>query len=103
MIPVQAPATRVATPSRATAPGRSQPPDEAPPSAPTAVDGAPVADALIAAEERAETTLDQKRLGFDQMLRERAELERECNALRDLAMDQAKRDDELLKKSIAMI
>ena len=102
MIPVQAPAPRIATPSRATAPVRAQPPDEAPPSAPTAVDGAPVA-ALIAAEERAETTLDQKRLGFDQMLRERAELERECNALRDLAMDQAKRDDELLKKSIAMI
>jgi hypothetical protein len=82
---------------------RAQPPEGAPPAPPTTVDGAPVADALVAAEERAEVSLDQKRLGFDQMLRERAELERESNALRDLAMEQAKRDDELLKKSISMI
>jgi hypothetical protein len=102
MIPIQAPTPRTSAPAR-TAPVRAQPPEGAPPAPPTAVDGAPVADALVAAEERAEVSLDQKRLGFDQMLRERAELERESNALRDLAMEQAKRDDELLKKSISMI
>jgi hypothetical protein len=104
MIPIQAPTPRTSTPARATAPVRgAQSPEGGPPASPTTVDGAPVADALVAAEERAEVTLDQKRLGFDQMLRERAELERESNALRDLAMEQAKRDDELLKKSISMI
>lgn len=109
MIPVQAPAPRTATPTRGAppvrgaTPVRAQPSEGAPSTPPTSVDGAPVADALVAAEERAEVSLDQKRLGFDQMLRERAELERESNALRDLAMEQAKRDDELLKKSISMI
>jgi len=68
---------------------------------------APMADQLLAkalvAAQRAQAELDEKRMAFDEMLRARAEIERENNALRDLAVEQAKRDDEYLKKCISMI
>jgi len=68
---------------------------------------APLTDQLLAkamlAAERAQAAIDEKRMAFDQMMRMRAELEREGNALRDLAVEQAKRDDEYLKKCISMI
>jgi hypothetical protein len=67
----------------------------------------PMADQLLAkamlAAERAQSALDERRMAFDQMLRERTEIEREGNSLRDLAVEQAKRDDEYLKKCISMI
>lgn len=47
--------------------------------------------------------LEEQREAFDQITRVQAELERETNALRDLAMEQVKHDDELLKKWIALI
>jgi hypothetical protein len=39
-----------------------------------------------------------KQHGFDDMVRIRAELERESNALRDLAMAQVKRDDQAMRE-----
>jgi hypothetical protein len=53
----------------------------------------PEADAQIAAEER----------DFDRMLMQRSELEREANALRDLALAQAKRDDAAMREWIKLI
>lgn len=40
---------------------------------------------------------------FDELMEERAELEREANVLRDMMLAQLKADDETLKKYIAMI
>jgi hypothetical protein len=40
---------------------------------------------------------------FDRMMQERAELQREANALRDLAMEQVKKDDALMGAWIKMI
>lgn len=58
--------------------------------------------ALARAVSPADLALEAQREAFDQQTRMRAELERESNALRDLAMQQVKDDDELLKKWIAM-
>ncbi len=43
------------------------------------------------------------RVEFDETQAERAELLREANVLRDMALEQQKRDDEILKKWIALI
>jgi hypothetical protein len=40
---------------------------------------------------------------FDRMMQERAELQREANALRDLAMEQVKKDDALMGAWIKLI
>jgi hypothetical protein len=47
--------------------------------------------------------LDRMRADFNATQEERAEMLREMNALRDMAMEQSKKDDEILKKFIAMI
>ena len=47
--------------------------------------------------------LERQREEFDFISRVRAESERETNALRDMAMEQMKHDDELLKKWIELI
>jgi hypothetical protein len=65
-------------------------------------------DARIAALVARATTpqdaaLEAQREEFDFVTRVRAETERELNALRDMAMEQMKNDDELLKKWIALI
>ncbi len=44
-----------------------------------------------------------KQRGFDDMVRVRAELEREANALRDMALAQAKRDDQAMQAWIKLI
>jgi len=66
-----------------------------------------IAAAVVAAQAGAgntdETAALAQRMQFDTVLRQRAELDREMNALRDLAMEQVKRDDDLLKKWIALI
>jgi hypothetical protein len=74
---------------------------------------APEATAADAAEHalpvarRASTpddpALAQQAQAFDNAVRLRSETEREMNALRDLSMEQIKRDDELLKKWITLI
>jgi hypothetical protein len=40
---------------------------------------------------------------FDRMMQIRAELQREANALRDLAMEQVKRDDSVMNQWIKLI
>lgn len=65
-------------------------------------------DARIAAlVARAKTpedeALERQRQEFDFIARVQAEAERETDVLRDLAMEQMKHDDELLKKWIALI
>ena len=47
--------------------------------------------------------LEQQREAFDTMAKVQAEAERETNVLRDLAAEQMKHDDELLKKWIELI
>ena len=47
--------------------------------------------------------LDRQQARFDYELAERAELQREMNALRALEMEQLKRDDENLKEWIRLI
>ncbi len=47
--------------------------------------------------------LDRLRAEFDADQAERAEYQREMNVLRDMAVEQQKRDDEFLKKMIALI
>jgi hypothetical protein len=50
-----------------------------------------------------ELAIDRMRTAFDLHEQERAEYLREWNAIRDLAMEQMKKDDEILKKWIALI
>jgi hypothetical protein len=50
-----------------------------------------------------QTRLDRVRAAFDADQAERAEYEREMNVLRDMALEQQKHDDEILKKWIALI
>ena len=47
--------------------------------------------------------LDRLRSDFDYSQQQRAEFLREMNILRDMAMEQRKKDDELIKKWIALI
>ncbi len=47
--------------------------------------------------------LDRMKADFNASQEERSEQMREMNALRDMAVEQAKKDDEILKKYIAMI
>ena len=47
--------------------------------------------------------MDRMKADFNASQEERSEQMREMNALRDMAVEQAKKDDEILKKYIAMI
>jgi hypothetical protein len=60
----------------------------------------PVAHRASAADDPA---LAQQAQAFDAAVRLRSEAEREMNALQAMSMEQIKRDDELLKKWIALI
>jgi hypothetical protein len=102
----------ISPPSRATASARSSSPATAA-VAGVATDGdealvPPALDARLAAlAARANTpedeALERERQEFDIVTEIRAETQRELNTLRDMAMDQMKADDELLKKWIALI
>ena len=50
-----------------------------------------------------ELEIDRMRSEFDLHEAKRAEYLREWNAIRDLSMEQMKKDDEILKKWIALI
>ncbi|MGP6156550.1 MAG: hypothetical protein ACLPYS_03315 [Vulcanimicrobiaceae bacterium] len=54
-------------------------------------------------EEEQEARLAKMRSDFNAAQEDRSELLREANTLRDMAMEQMKKDDEILKKWIAMI
>lgn len=86
------PLARTSRPAALTAAGRNKP--------------APPGDAASRPnpdQTEQETALTTQRVQFDFDLQERAELQREMNELRALEMEQLKRDDEILKKWIAMI
>ena|GEM_PF-1458796 len=54
-------------------------------------------------DQETQLRIDRLRAEFDNAQAERAELMRERNVLRDMALEQQKRDDEILKKWIALI
>lgn len=54
-------------------------------------------------QQRLQAHLDRIKAQFNATQEERAEMLREMNALRDMALEQSKKDDEVLKKYIAMI
>ena len=61
---------------------------------------------MLAAQSRQQDQqmrLDRMRANFNEAQERRTERLREMNALRDMAIEQAKKDDEVLKKYIAMI
>lgn len=66
-----------------------------------------VASALDEALKKVSTPDDSalaaRQAAFDRMLKERAEIEREANAISQLALQQAKRDDELMQAWIKLI
>lgn len=68
---------------------------------------ASVASALDEALKKVSTPQDSelaaRQAAFDRMLKERAELEREANAISQLSVQQAKRDDELMQAWIKLI
>jgi hypothetical protein len=54
-------------------------------------------------QQEQQARLDRMRANFNESQERRSERMREMNALRDMAIEQAKKDDEVLKKYIAMI
>ena len=50
-----------------------------------------------------DVALIAEQAAFDRMMQLRAELQREANALRDLAMEQVKRDDSVMSQWIKLI
>jgi hypothetical protein len=53
--------------------------------------------------DASELAIDRMREHFDEREQERAELLREWNVMRDMAMEQMKRDNEIMKKWITLI
>ena len=62
-----------------------------------------VGEALARVSTPADSELAARQSAFDRMLRERAEREREANAISQLSVEQAKRDDELMRAWIRLI
>ena len=54
-------------------------------------------------QQEMQSRLDRMKADFNATQEERTEAMREMNALRDMALEQAKKDDEVLKKYIALI
>jgi hypothetical protein len=54
-------------------------------------------------QQELQARLDRMKADFNAAQEERSERMREMNALRDMAVEQEKKDDEILKKFIAMI
>ncbi len=102
---IAAPA-KIAAPTRvSSAPGHSTRDTEA---AADSADASVALDPRITARVTRSPTpeddaLERQRQEFDFITRVQAESEREINALRDMAMEQMKFEDALLKKSIALI
>jgi hypothetical protein len=60
-------------------------------------------EALAKVATPADSELAARQSAFDRMLKERAELEREANAISQLTLQQVKRDDELMQAWIKLI
>ena len=67
-----------------------------------AVDTA-VAEALAKVSTPADAALAAQQQAFDAMLQQRAEMNRETNAIREMGFEQAKREDEFMKEWIKLI
>ena len=65
-------------------------------------EAAAIADTFAQEREEQAAFLAQQ-AAFDFQMQQKTELQREANALRDLQIEQMKRDDEIVKKLIAMI
>ncbi len=80
-------------------------PDDAAPDpwAPESALAGRIAALVTRAVKSGDDELARQREAFDQITSVEAESEREINALRDLAMDQMKQDDAILKKWIELI
>ena len=63
----------------------------------------PRSPATRAASAKGNDAVAAQQSDFDARMAERAELLREANVLRDMMLEQLKKDDEALKKYIAMI
>ncbi|MDQ6933373.1 MAG: hypothetical protein M3160_09405 [Candidatus Eremiobacteraeota bacterium] len=87
------PLARASRPAATTAAGRPKP------ATPVTDKGGPT----TSDQAEQEAAIAKQRLQFDFALQERAELQREMNELRALEMEQIKRDDEIVKKWIALI
>jgi hypothetical protein len=104
LLPVRSP-----VPARAQAPRPARAPAKAkaPAAHPAAHDGVH-ATAHAAAHPAApagpeDVALLAQQAAFDRMMQLRAELQREANAMRELAMEQVKRDDQLMNAWIKLI
>lgn len=93
-------------------PVRPQPPVRVGPAAPRGTPRTPAkAVAHVAAHPAhpdlpagpEDVALLAQQAAFDRMMQARAELQREANALRDLAMEQVKRDDAVMSQWIKLI
>lgn len=91
-------ATRPAT-ARASALAEPEPPAGDPQSSEEPL----LATALAKVKTPEDQELAQQQAAFDRMIAAQAESERETNAIRDLEMAQLKREDEFMKKWIALI
>ena len=99
-------ATRSPAPAGAATAGGAPPPLDC--EEPESAAAQAAVEARIAALVARTSTLDDEALArqheeFDFVARAQAETDREINALRDMAMEQVKQDDELLKKWIELI
>jgi len=100
-----APPARIAASARAPAPSGAAVPDVGEADSPevqAALD-ARIAALVARASTPEDEALERQREEFDFVARAQAESDREINALRDMAMEQMKQDDELLKKWIELI
>jgi hypothetical protein len=101
MLPVRRDPTPLAT-RPATARTRAS----ATPEPPTGESPAPdplLGEALAKVSTPADQELAQQQAAFNRMIELQAENQREMNAVRDLAMEQLKREDDFMKKWIALI
>ncbi|MFN2527490.1 MAG: hypothetical protein ABR584_02075 [Candidatus Baltobacteraceae bacterium] len=65
-------------------------------------EAAAIAD-TFAQEREEQAAFVVQQAAFDLQMQQKTELQREANALRDLQIEQMKRDDEIVKKLIGMI
>jgi hypothetical protein len=102
---VIAPPTRFTTPARTSSTPAGAPPEagESDSTEAPAELEARIAALVARATTPEDEALERQREEFDFVTRARAETEREINALRDMAMEQMKHEDELLKKWISLI
>jgi hypothetical protein len=109
-------AAAASSPAAAPSSSRAAPPDAIEPldvTAETAADTESLADTIARraemmvvkqneADQESQLRIDRMRAEFDDAQAERAELLREMNVLRDMAIEQQKHDDEILTKWIAL-